>query len=73
MKMHFLQDLMGKIAEKFKGEDANFERAADIPCYLCIIDTLQRLGVDRYFQSEINTILEDTYRYVSSIHIAFYE
>nr|APG42602.1 kaurene synthase-like 1 [Salvia divinorum] len=61
-------DLMGKIAEKFKGEDchfppaAAFEQAADIPSYLCIIDTLQRLGVDRYFQSEIDTILEDTYR-----------
>ncbi|KAG6389572.1 hypothetical protein SASPL_151043 [Salvia splendens] len=59
-------DLMGKIAEKLKGENSHFpvtfERAADIPSYLCIIDTFQRLGVDRYFQSEINTILKDTYR-----------
>nr|AZB50376.1 terpene synthase 1 [Salvia officinalis] len=61
-------DLMGKITEKFKGRDSNFsaatavQPAADIPSNLCIIDTLQRLGVDRYFQSEIDTILEDTYR-----------
>ena len=68
--MPFLQDLMGKIAEKFMGEDSNFpafEHGADIPSYLCIIDTLQRLGVDRYFQSEIDTILKDTYRYVSTL------
>ncbi|XP_057799345.1 miltiradiene synthase KSL1, chloroplastic [Salvia miltiorrhiza] len=61
-------DLMGKIAEKFKGEDSNFpaaaavQPAADIPSNLCIIDTLQRLGVDRYFRPEIDTILEGTYR-----------
>nr|AHL67262.1 kaurene synthase-like 1 [Salvia rosmarinus] len=61
-------DLMGKIAEKFKGQDSNFpaavavQPATDIPSNLCIIDTLQRLGVDRYFQSEIDIILEDTYR-----------
>nr|UVE15963.1 labd-13(16),14-diene-9-ol synthase [Leonurus japonicus] len=34
----------------------------DISSNLCMVDTLQSLGVDRYFQSEINTVLEDTYR-----------
>nr|AZB50375.1 terpene synthase 1 [Prunella vulgaris] len=61
-------DLMGRVEEKFKGKNGNSLAAsttvesADIPSNLCIIDTLQRLGVDRYFQTEINAILEDTYR-----------
>ncbi|KAI3468365.1 hypothetical protein Pfo_025028 [Paulownia fortunei] len=29
---------------------------------LCMVDTLTGLGVDRYFQSEIDSILEETYR-----------
>ncbi|KAL3846298.1 hypothetical protein ACJIZ3_003701 [Penstemon smallii] len=29
---------------------------------LCIVDTLRRLGIDRHFQFEIDTILEETYR-----------
>lgn len=60
-------DLMGKIKEKFNGKvrtslPAITTHSADTPCNLCIIDTLQRLGVDRYFQSEIDSILDDTYR-----------
>nr|AJQ30185.1 kaurene synthase-like protein [Salvia fruticosa] len=62
-------DLIGKIKEKFNGKDDNplaaaaaIQSAANIPSSLCIIDTLQRLGVDRYFQSEIDSILEETYR-----------
>nr|AZB50374.1 terpene synthase 3 [Salvia yangii] len=61
-------DLMGKIKEKFKAKDgdplaaAAIQLAADIPSSLCIIDTLQRLGVDRYFQSEIDSILEETHK-----------
>ncbi|KAL0330886.1 UNVERIFIED_CONTAM: Cis-abienol synthase, chloroplastic [Sesamum angustifolium] len=34
----------------------------DIYARLSMVDTLQRLGVDRYFQSEIDSILEETYR-----------
>uniref|UniRef100_A0A1W6QDI7-2 Isoform 2 of Miltiradiene synthase KSL1, chloroplastic n=1 Tax=Isodon rubescens TaxID=587669 RepID=A0A1W6QDI7-2 len=60
-------DLMGKIKEKFNGKvhtslPAITTHSADTPSNLCIIDTLQRLGVDRYFQSEIDSILDDTYR-----------
>nr|AHL67263.1 kaurene synthase-like 2 [Salvia rosmarinus] len=61
-------DLMGKLKEKFKAKDVNplaagaIQPAANIPSSLCIIDTLQRLGVDRYFQSQIDAILEETYR-----------
>ncbi|KAL0330186.1 UNVERIFIED_CONTAM: Cis-abienol synthase, chloroplastic [Sesamum radiatum] len=34
----------------------------DVYACLSMVDTLQRLGVDRYFQSEIDSILEETYR-----------
>ncbi|KAK4388989.1 Cis-abienol synthase, chloroplastic [Sesamum angolense] len=34
----------------------------DVYARLRMVDTLQRLGVDRYFQSEIDSILEETYR-----------
>ncbi|KAL0323965.1 UNVERIFIED_CONTAM: Class I diterpene synthase TPS6, chloroplastic [Sesamum calycinum] len=34
----------------------------DVYARLSMVDTLQRLGVDRYFQSEIDSILEETYR-----------
>ncbi|KAI3468362.1 hypothetical protein Pfo_025025 [Paulownia fortunei] len=34
----------------------------DIYTRLCLVDTLQGLGVDRYFQPEINSILEALYR-----------
>nr|UXG91344.1 miltiradiene synthase [Callicarpa americana] len=60
-------DLMGKIREKINGKDDNSLAIptiypVDIHSHLCMIDTLERLGVDRYFQSEIESILEDTYR-----------
>nr|QXT24225.1 miltiradiene synthase [Isodon lophanthoides var. gerardianus] len=60
-------DLMGKIKQKLNGKvDTSLAaitiHSSDTPSNLCIIDTLQRLGVDRYFQSEIDTILDDTYR-----------
>ncbi|KAH6836264.1 hypothetical protein C2S53_001130 [Perilla frutescens var. hirtella] len=60
-------DLMGKIKHKLNWKlDKSVAAAStddnDIPCNLCVIDTLERLGVDRYFQSEIHTILEQTYR-----------
>nr|UXG91345.1 (+)-kaurene synthase [Callicarpa americana] len=35
---------------------------ADIYTRLCMVDTLEGLGVDRYFQSEIDSILLETYR-----------
>lgn len=65
--MPCIQDLMGKIKQKLNGKvDTSLAaitiHSADTPSNLCIIDTLQRLGVDRYFQSEIDTILDDTYR-----------
>ncbi|XP_057802911.1 sclareol synthase, chloroplastic-like [Salvia miltiorrhiza] len=71
-------DLMGKIKEKLKGEDdsspatASVEAVNNIPSNLCIIDTLQRLGVDKYFQSEINTILDDTYKLWKQKHKVIY-
>ncbi|KAH6804553.1 hypothetical protein C2S51_032800 [Perilla frutescens var. frutescens] len=60
-------DLMGKIKEKFNEKvnkclaTATFH-STDITSNLCIIDTLERLGVDRYFRSEIDSILEQIYR-----------
>nr|A0A2K9RFZ2.1 RecName: Full=Class I diterpene synthase 2, chloroplastic; Short=VacTPS2; AltName: Full=(13S)-vitexifolin A synthase; AltName: Full=9,13-epoxylabda-14-ene synthase; AltName: Full=Viteagnusin D synthase; Flags: Precursor [Vitex agnus-castus]AUT77121.1 class I diterpene synthase [Vitex agnus-castus] len=60
-------DLVGKVREKINGKvDNSLEVPAihpvDIPSNLCMIDTLERLGVDRYFQSEIDGVLEETYR-----------
>ncbi|KAL1552093.1 Miltiradiene synthase ksl1, chloroplastic [Salvia divinorum] len=71
-------DLLGELKEKLKGEEDDDSRAAatvppsDIPSSLCIIDTLERLGVDRHFQSEIDTILEDTYRLWQKKHKVIY-
>ncbi|XP_057785437.1 sclareol synthase, chloroplastic-like [Salvia miltiorrhiza] len=71
-------DLMGKIKEKLKGEDDSIpatttvEAVNNIPSNLCIIDTLQRLGVDQYFQSEINSILDDTYKLWIQKHKVIY-
>nr|AZB50372.1 terpene synthase 4 [Origanum majorana] len=57
------KDLMVKMKEKLKGQDGNLTvGVADMPSSLCVIDTLERLGVDRYFRSEIHVILHDTYR-----------
>nr|QEV81855.1 terpene synthase 16 [Prunella vulgaris]QEY10195.1 kaurene synthase 1 [Scutellaria barbata]WJZ49123.1 miltiradiene [Scutellaria barbata] len=60
-------DLIGKIREKVIGKaDTSLVvqtvDPVDIPSNLCMIDTLERLGVDRYFRSEIDSVLEDTYR-----------
>ncbi|KAL8521792.1 hypothetical protein ACS0TY_012086 [Phlomoides rotata] len=58
-------DFMGKISEKIRGKVDNslvIIHPVDIRSNLCMIDTLQSLGVDRYFQYEINTVLEGTYR-----------
>ncbi|XP_047974126.1 sclareol synthase, chloroplastic-like isoform X2 [Salvia hispanica] len=52
-------DLMQNIKEKIN--DSLETAIVHIPSNLCVIDTLQRLGPDRYFQSEIDTILESTY------------
>ncbi|KAG6388185.1 hypothetical protein SASPL_153384 [Salvia splendens] len=59
-------DLLGELKEKLKREGDDSRATApfppsDVPSSLCIIDTLERLGVDRHFQSEIDTILEKTY------------
>ncbi|XP_042033856.1 sclareol synthase, chloroplastic-like isoform X2 [Salvia splendens] len=56
-------ELRKKLKEKFKEEDNDSRETAivHIPSNLCVIDTLQRLGLNRYFQSEIDTILESTY------------
>nr|AHW04049.1 diterpene synthase TPS4 [Plectranthus barbatus] len=60
-------DLMGKIKEKLSEKVDNSVAAmatdsADMPTNLCIVDSLQRLGVEKYFQSEIDTVLDDAYR-----------
>nr|A0A075FBG7.1 RecName: Full=9,13-epoxylabda-14-ene synthase, chloroplastic; AltName: Full=Manoyl oxide synthase; AltName: Full=Miltiradiene synthase; Flags: Precursor [Marrubium vulgare]AIE77094.1 9,13-epoxy-labd-14-en synthase [Marrubium vulgare] len=58
-------DFMGKLREKVGGKADKppvVIHPVDISSNLCMIDTLQSLGVDRYFQSEINTLLEHTYR-----------
>ncbi|KAL8536935.1 hypothetical protein ACS0TY_012211 [Phlomoides rotata] len=58
-------DFMGKISEKIRGKVDNslvIIHPVDIQSNLCMIDTLQCLGVDRYFQYEINTVLEETNR-----------
>ncbi|KAL7114983.1 hypothetical protein ACP275_04G155300 [Erythranthe tilingii] len=34
----------------------------DVYTRLCLVDTLQGLGIDRHFESEIDSILEETYR-----------
>lgn len=67
------QEFMRKLKEELKKRDAISIsiRDTDTPSSLCIVDTLQRLGVDRYFQSEIDAILEDTYRYIYMIHRLF--
>nr|AZB50367.1 terpene synthase 3 [Ajuga reptans] len=62
------QDFVGKIRDTINGKVDNSPAAttihpADIPSNLCVVDTLQRLGVDRYFQSEIDSVLNDTYRF----------
>nr|A0A2K9RFZ9.1 RecName: Full=Class I diterpene synthase TPS6, chloroplastic; AltName: Full=Labd-13(16),14-diene-9-ol synthase; AltName: Full=Syn-isopimara-7,15-diene synthase; AltName: Full=Terpene synthase 6; Short=VacTPS6 [Vitex agnus-castus]AUT77125.1 class I diterpene synthase [Vitex agnus-castus] len=61
-------DLVGKIREKINGKVDNslevptINYLVDIPSNLCMIDSLERLGVARYFQSEIDGVLEKTYR-----------
>nr|AZB50371.1 terpene synthase 3 [Origanum majorana] len=59
-------NLMVKIKEKFKGKNVNsltVEAADDdMPSNLCIIDTLQRLGIDRYFQPQVDSVLDHAYK-----------
>ncbi|KAG6391325.1 hypothetical protein SASPL_149079 [Salvia splendens] len=57
--------MMGKIKDNCSRQRkavAAIQPVADIASSLCIVDTLQRLGVDRYFQSDIDEILEEPYR-----------
>ncbi|KAJ7982092.1 Ent-kaurene synthase [Quillaja saponaria] len=35
----------------------------DIYARLCMVDSLERLGIDRHFREEIRSVLEETYRY----------
>ncbi|KAF5477229.1 hypothetical protein F2P56_003892 [Juglans regia] len=35
----------------------------DIYTRLCMVDSLERLGIDKHFRKEINSVLEETYRY----------
>ncbi|KAG6409396.1 hypothetical protein SASPL_127435 [Salvia splendens] len=71
-------DLLGELKDKLKREEHHDSRAAatvppsDVPSSLCIIDTLERLGVDRHFQPEIDTILEETYRLWQKKHTVIY-
>ncbi|KAL1532807.1 hypothetical protein AAHA92_32773 [Salvia divinorum] len=51
-------ELMQKLKEEFN--DSMETAIVHTPSNLCVIDTLQRLGLDQYFQSEIDTILEST-------------
>lgn len=55
---------MGKIGKKVKGNKGNITviEAGNMATNLCIIDSLQRLGVARYYQTEIDSVLDDTYR-----------
>lgn len=34
----------------------------DIYARLCMVDNLQRLGIDRHFKEEIRSVLDETYR-----------
>ncbi|CAN6471097.1 unnamed protein product [Victoria cruziana] len=34
----------------------------DIYAHLLLVDNIEKLGIDRYFRSEINSIMDDTYR-----------
>ena len=34
----------------------------DIYARLCMVDSLEKLGVDRYFKHEITSVLDETYR-----------
>lgn len=36
----------------------------DLYARLCLVDNLERLGIDRYFRMEIRSVLDETYRYV---------
>nr|AZB50368.1 terpene synthase 4 [Leonotis leonurus] len=55
-------DFVGKIREMIRGKTDNSINPLDIPSTLCVIDTLHSFGIDRYFQSEINSVLHHTYR-----------
>ncbi|KAJ7982090.1 Ent-kaurene synthase [Quillaja saponaria] len=35
----------------------------DIYARLCMVDSLERLGIDRHFREEIRSVLDETYRY----------
>lgn len=74
--MPLFQDLMEKTREEFKGQVDNSPiapalRLSDIPSSLCIIDTVERLGIDRYFRSDIDNVLEHTYRLIVKIYYSF--
>ena len=34
----------------------------DIYTRLCMVDSLERLGIDRHFRKEIKSVLDETYR-----------
>lgn len=34
----------------------------DIYARLCMVDNLEKLGIDRHFREEIRTVLDETYR-----------
>lgn len=34
----------------------------DMYAHLCMVDTLERLGIDRHFKQEIKSVLDETYR-----------
>ncbi|XP_057980631.1 ent-kaurene synthase TSP4, chloroplastic isoform X2 [Malania oleifera] len=52
---------LGSIIEKF-GNAVPTVYPLDIYARLCMVDDLERLGIDRHFKEEIRSVLDETYR-----------
>lgn len=55
--LNYLSDLL----EKF-GNAVPTIYPLDMYAHLCMVDTLERLGIDRHFKQEIKSVLDETYR-----------